>query len=77
MRIARLGMDNEKPGRLTSYRKRAVGTYIIQLRIQCMGRAVLDMVAGDFQNVLVWTWNDSAGKMFLLFAGASITRLAD
>ena len=39
MRIAKLGMmDNGKPGRLTSYRKR-VGTYIIQLRIQCMGRA--------------------------------------
>lgn len=56
MRMARLGMDNGKPGRLTSYRKRAVGTYIIQLRIQCMGRAVLDMMAGDFQNVLVWTW---------------------
>ena len=40
MRIAKLGMmDNGKPGRLTSYRKRAAGTYIIQLRIQCMGRA--------------------------------------
>lgn len=77
MRIAKWGMDNGKPGRLTSYRKRVVGTYIIQLQIQCMGRPVLDMVAGDFQSVLVWTWDDSAGKMFLLFAGASITRLAD
>lgn len=40
----------------------------MQLPIQCMGRAVLGMVAGDFQHVVaVWTWDDSAGKLFLLF----------